>query len=223
MSQTGSVLVRIAIFTGVAVFLFWIWLSAFPPVGNALCIGSVVAIFPAVFAARRMLDRNPSVVRTIWITTALHAVLILCFGMALIKALQTYASWRGFRLPVSLAVGEGLVLLTGAAAFVTVANLALRGLGAPFAIALSRRLETRWLYRWTRNPMVLATISWFVSIGVLLQSAGFVAWVLLLVVPAELTFLKVYEERELEIRFGDSYRVYKAKTAFLWPRPPSEP
>jgi protein-S-isoprenylcysteine O-methyltransferase Ste14 len=30
----------------------------------------------------------------------------------------------------------------------------------------------------------------------------------------------LYEERELEIRFGQSYREYKARTSFLWPRKP---
>jgi protein-S-isoprenylcysteine O-methyltransferase Ste14 len=100
----------------------------------------------------------------------------------------------------------------------TVANLAIQGLGAPFAIALSRRLATNWLYARTRNPMVLATLAWFVAIGLLLQSTLFVVWVLLLVAPVEIVVLKVYEERELEIRFGQSYRDYKAKTSFLWPK-----
>jgi protein-S-isoprenylcysteine O-methyltransferase Ste14 len=44
--------------------------------------------------------------------------------------------------------------------------------------------------------------------------------VLLLVTPALLTFVKVYEERELEIRFGVSYLEYKAKTPMLFPRKP---
>lgn len=30
-------------------------------------------------------------------------------------------------------------------------------------------------------------------------------------------FLKVYEERELEIRFGGSYLKYRSKTPFPWP------
>jgi protein-S-isoprenylcysteine O-methyltransferase Ste14 len=68
--------------------------------------------------------------------------------------------------------------------------------------------------------MVLATFAWFVAIGLLLQSTLFVVWVLLLVAPVEIVILKVYEERELEIRFGQSYRDYKARTSFLWPRRP---
>jgi len=33
-------------------------------------------------------------------------------------------------------------------------------------------------------------------------------------------FLKAFEERELEIRFGASYLEYKARTPMLWPRRP---
>jgi len=40
------------------------------------------------------------------------------------------------------------------------------------------------------------------SFGLWIQSLFFVLWVLLLVAPAWLAFLKLYEERELEIRFG---------------------
>jgi protein-S-isoprenylcysteine O-methyltransferase Ste14 len=68
--------------------------------------------------------------------------------------------------------------------------------------------------------MVLATLACLLAIGLLLQSALFVVWILVLVVPTWIMYLTVYEERELEIRFGQSYRQYKAKTSFLWPRRP---
>jgi protein-S-isoprenylcysteine O-methyltransferase Ste14 len=91
-------------------------------------------------------------------------------------------------------------------------------LGAPFAIALSRKLTVDWLYAWTRNPMVLATLAFFLSLGIWFQSALFVLWVVILVAPALLVFVKVYEERELEIRFGASYLEYKSRTPMLFPR-----
>src|SRR4030042_1033151 len=102
----------------------------------------------------------------------------------------------------------------------TVINLALKGLGAPFAVALNRRLAVDWMYAWTRNPMVLATLAFLLAIGIWFQSAFFVLWVLILVTPAWLVYLKVFEERELEIRFGASYLDYKARTPMLFPRRP---
>jgi protein-S-isoprenylcysteine O-methyltransferase Ste14 len=102
----------------------------------------------------------------------------------------------------------------------TVVNLALRGLGAPFAIALSRRLASDWMYAWTRNPMVLSLLAFLLSTGLWLRSLWFILWVLALPTPVMLAFLKWFEERELEIRFGQSYRDYSARTPMLWPRRP---
>jgi protein-S-isoprenylcysteine O-methyltransferase Ste14 len=47
-----------------------------------------------------------------------------------------------------------------------------------------------------------------------------VLWALILVTPALLVFVKVYEERELEIRFGTSYLEYRSRTPMLFPRKP---
>ena len=77
-----------------------------------------------------------------------------------------------------------------------------------------------WLYAWTRNPMVLATLALGLSLGGWLQSVLFVLWVLILFAPAMLFIVKVYEERELEIRFGASYLEYKSRTPVLFPRKP---
>jgi protein-S-isoprenylcysteine O-methyltransferase Ste14 len=38
------------------------------------------------------------------------------------------------------------------------------------------------------------------------------------VFPGWIFFVKRYEERELEIRFGEFYVDYRARTPFLWPR-----
>jgi len=66
-------------------------------------------------------------------------------------------------------------------------------------------LAADWMYAWTRNPMVLAGLSFLLSLGIWFQSLLFVLWGLLLFTPALLFFIKVYEERELEFRFGASY------------------
>jgi protein-S-isoprenylcysteine O-methyltransferase Ste14 len=123
-------------------------------------------------------------------------------------------------LPIPSGIGLALVIITGAASLLVVANLALKGFGAPFFIALSRKLAVDWLYAWTRNPMVLAALAIFVSLGIWFQSALFVLWALVLFAPALLFFVKVYEERELEFRFGASYLEYKSKTPMLFPRKP---
>ena len=87
------------------------------------------------------------------------------------------------------------MIISGPILLLTVLNLALGGLGAPFAIALSKRLAVNWLYAWTRNPMVVSTIAFLFSVGIWLQSALFLLWMIVLVTPAWLFFLmeKSYE------------------------------
>lgn len=69
--------------------------------------------------------------------------------------------------------------------------------------------------------MVLAALALFLSLGIWFQSALFILWALVLFAPALLFFIKVFEERELEIRFGASYLEYKSRTPLLFPRRPN--
>ncbi len=200
--------------------LFWRWLlrqHLSPPVAVLAIVGPVLLVFPSARAGRRLLDTYPTPERAMKVNTVVHAWLVLVFGIAIVTAIGTADSWRGLVLPIPHAVAAFLLYATCAVLLVTVGNLALRGLGAPFAIALSRRLATDWLYARTRNPMVLASLACLFAVGLWLQSALFLVWHLALVTPAWLYLVKVYEERELEIRFGEPYRAYRAATPFLWP------
>ena len=222
MRPTVLAAFRAARFILLAACLSWVWHATFSPAVNFICIvGGVLAVVPTSLIARSLLDSRPTIERAQWITTIAHVLIMFFYGVAMFKALQTYADWRFWAIPVPRGPAYALAVVAGTATFLTVANLALRGLGAPFALALSQKLATSWLYNWTRNPMVLATWSWFVAIGLWLQSVPFIAWVLFLTAPVEIAYLEIYEERELEIRFGESYRAYKAKTSFLWPKRPS--
>jgi protein-S-isoprenylcysteine O-methyltransferase Ste14 len=221
MARAGGFLVHAGSF-GITV-LIWRWVAqAHPtPAGSAvLIVAPVLLVFPVVWAGRRLLGARPSAEHVARITAFVHFVLMILFGTAVVEALKTGREWPGGSIPVPAGIGLVLLWLTGLATALTVVNLAIRGLGAPFAIALSRRLATDWLYRWTRNPMVLAVLAWLLSFGVWIRSGLFLLWVLLLVTPAWLVFLKAYEERELEIRFGEPYLDYKARTSMLLPRKP---
>jgi protein-S-isoprenylcysteine O-methyltransferase Ste14 len=186
-----------------------------------IIIGAIVLVFPAVWIGRKAVDVKPTIERFAWITSIVHMLLMILLGVSIIEAIRFFQVEPGIRIPLPVEFGMVLLSLTGVISLLTVVNLALSGLGAPFAIALSKRLANRWMYRWTRNPMVLSTLAMLLSLGMYLQSLHFVLWVVLLVTPALIYFLKVYEERELEIRFGMPYMDYKAKTPFLWPRKPT--
>ncbi len=186
----------------------------------SIIVGSVLLVFPLVWLGRKMLDRQPTPSRASLITIFVHYALGILLGISLVRALVTYQNWTNWKLPIPVGIGLVLVIATGAATLLAVINLALKGLGAPFAIALSRKLAVNWLYARTRNPMALAGLAFLVALGIWFPSILFVLWVLILFVPAYLAFVKLYEERELEIRFGASYIEYKSKTPMLFPRKP---
>jgi protein-S-isoprenylcysteine O-methyltransferase Ste14 len=207
------------------VFTWFIWLWTLDqPLSNimnlSIIVGCVLLVFPIVWLGRTILDRQPSTGRAVWITTFVHYAVGILFGAAIIRAVITHQDWSGWILPITVEIGLLLVIITGVAVLLTVVNLALKGLGAPFAIALSRKLAVDWLYAWTRNPMVLAVLAFLLSLGIWFQSALFVLWVLILFAPSLLFFVKVYEERELEFRFGASYLKYKSRTPMLFPKRP---
>jgi len=206
-------------------FTWFIWLWALnAPLSNImnLCIivGSVLLVFPIVWLGRVILDRQPTMSHAAWITMFVHYALGILFGVPIIRAVITHQDWSDWKLPIPAGIGLLLVIVTGAATLLTMVNLALKGLGAPFAIALSRKLAADWLYAWTRNPMVLAGLAFLLALGIWFQSTLFLLWVFILFTPALLVFVKMYEERELEIRFGASYLDYKSKTPMLFPRKP---
>lgn len=221
MKPIRDALVRLVLFA--CVFIAWMWVLAqpfTPSVNLAVIVGCVLLVFPLVWFSRLVLDRDPTPAHAEWITTLVHAAVMVLFGSAIIRAVTTYRTWRGWIIPIPGEVGLLLAIVFGAAAALAVMNLAVRGLGAPFGIALSRRLAIDWLYAWSRNPMVLATLALLVAVGIWFQSGLFVLWACLLVIPALLFFVKIFEERELEIRFGSGYLDYKARTPMLFPRRP---
>jgi protein-S-isoprenylcysteine O-methyltransferase Ste14 len=216
-----ELLSRIALLA-LTVFLFW---RAFEtPLSDAMnlsiILGGILLVFPVVWLGRKILDRHPTTSGVSWITTFVQFIVGNLLGLGIIRAATAHRDWFDWVLPVPSTIGKVLVILTGAAFILTVANLALKGLGAPFFIVLSKRLAADWMYAWTRNPMVLAVLAFLVSLGIWFQSVLFVLWALILFAPALLFFVKVYEERELEIRFGASYLEYKSRTPMLFPRKP---
>jgi protein-S-isoprenylcysteine O-methyltransferase Ste14 len=218
MRQTIEFLVRVALLAFIWIIWWWALNASFSNVVNlSIIVGGVLLTYPLVWLGRKILDRHQTIVHAVWITTFVHFGLGFTFGIPIVRAVTTYQDWSGWILPVPSEIGLVLVIITGAASLLVVANLALKGLGAPFFIALSQKLAVDWLYAWTRNPMVLAALAFFVSLGIWFQSTLFVLWVLILFAPALLFFVKVYEERELEFRFGASYLEYKSRTPMLFP------
>ena len=223
MKDVKQLFFRIALLAFIWIIYWWVLNAPFSNVINlSIIVGGVLLTFPLVWLGRKILDRHQTIGHAVWTTTFVHFGMGFTFGIPIVRAVSTHQDWYGWVFPVPSVIGLVLVIITGAACLLTVVNLALKGFGAPFFIALSRKLAADWLYAWTRNPMVLAGLSFFLSLGIWFQSTLFVLWVLILFAPALLFFVKVYEERELESRFGASYLEYKSKTPMLFPRKPRD-
>jgi protein-S-isoprenylcysteine O-methyltransferase Ste14 len=207
----------------VFIWLIWWWVlnqSLSNIMNLSIIVGGVLLTYPLVWLGRKILDRHQTIGHAVWTTTFVHIGLGFTFGVPIVRAVSTYQDWSGWVLPIPSVIGLVLVIITGAAFLLTMINLALKGLGAPFFIVLSRKLAADWMYAWTRNPMALAGLAFFLSLGIWFQSALFVLWVIIVFAPAYVFFAKVYEERELEIRFGASYLEYKSRTPMFFPRKP---
>ena len=181
--------------------------------------GAILGI-PISWIGRKITDACPTIPHTVLVTTITHYTLMILFGSSLIKAIRVSQYWPIWIIPLPVGIGLLLMIAAGIIVAMTVAELAAEGLGAPFAIALSEQVAKKGMYAWTRNPMVLSLLIFLFSLGLVLRSLFFMVWLILLFMPALLTFVKVFEERELEIRFGQAYRDYKSRTPLLWPRKP---
>jgi protein-S-isoprenylcysteine O-methyltransferase Ste14 len=175
-----------------------------------------------VVIGRCVLKAHPDRRTAEWTNILVHHGIGIVLGSAIFAAISVVTqSPEAHLLRFPRQVGWWLFMITGAATAFSVLNLAIRGLGAPFVIKLSSRLASDWMYSWTRNPMVLCTLAWFLSYGLWKQSLSFLLFILVVITPSLLFFVVAYEERELALRFGQSYLEYKSRTPFLIPRRPS--
>ncbi len=120
---------------------------------------------------------------------------------------------KGFFLAVGIIIGlPGLY-------FFVFSNRSLRAMGSGAnAFRLTKLIVEQDVYRYTRNPMSLGYYLGALGLGFIFGSTTFTLLVLLGVIPAHLFFLKYFEEKELELRFGESYQEYKRQVPFLFPR-----
>lgn len=112
----------------------------------------------------------------------------------------------------------GIILAVPGLYFLAVSNKLLRALGSGTnAFRLTKHIVETDIYKYTRNPMSLGYYLFALGVGFISGSTLLTLYVLLGLVPAHLFFLRFFEELELELRLGESYKEYKQKTPFLVP------
>ena len=117
----------------------------------------------------------------------------------------------------------GIILAIPGLYFLGISNKSLRALGSGAnAFRLTKRIVEQDIYKYTRNPMSLGYYLFSLSVGLMSGSTLFTLSVLLGIIPAHVFFLKFFEELELELRFGESYKQYKQKVPFMIPKIPAD-
>jgi protein-S-isoprenylcysteine O-methyltransferase Ste14 len=114
-------------------------------------------------------------------------------------------------------IGAILILSGGAFAIGTIVAQYRFARGTPLPMMATQELLIDGPFSYCRNPM---------SLGTIVMYFGLVAWIgswsaLVIVLSLGLillAYLWVIEEKELEMRFGEEYRAYRAKTSFILPK-----
>ena len=113
----------------------------------------------------------------------------------------------------------GILLMIPGVYLLVVSNKSLRALGSGTnAFRLTKRTVEHDIYKHTRNPMSLGYYLFALGLAFITGSTLLTLAVLFGIIPAHIFFLKYFEELELELRFGDSYKQYRREVPFLIPR-----
>jgi protein-S-isoprenylcysteine O-methyltransferase Ste14 len=113
-------------------------------------------------------------------------------------------------------LGGGLLL--GGFYFAALSMIALLKWGRGLAsFVLSQRVVEMSLYQRIRNPMALGWYLMCLGLAGCGCSTYLMLYLLLGHIPAHIFYLKFFEERELALRLGEGYAVYKQRVPFLIP------
>jgi len=86
------------------------------------------------------------------------------------------------------------------------------GRGTPAPIDAPKRLVTRGLYRYTRNPMYVGVLTVILGWAVLFRAWALVAYALA-VWSCFHSFIILYEEPHLRAQFGKEYEEYRVRVS----------
>jgi protein-S-isoprenylcysteine O-methyltransferase Ste14 len=182
------------------------------------CIGVVVLGLqlrrhPSVNAARRM-----SMISHILFHAGLSVPMVWGLFWPSIGRFDAIVGLPSLPVPTAWEILGGGLLLAGFC-LAALSMIALMKWGQGLAsFVLSRRVVEINLYQRVRNPMALGWYLMCLGLAACACSTYLMLYLLLGHIPAHIFYLKFFEERELELRFGQSYLAYKRRVPFLIPR-----
>jgi protein-S-isoprenylcysteine O-methyltransferase Ste14 len=145
---------------------------------------------------------------------AVLPLILISLGSLLNRWLHWPLLWYA---PVNLVLALLLILAGWLFALWSIYAQFTLGRGTPVPLMATQKLVVQPPYTWCRNPMALGAILMYAGVAVLFGSIG--AFILVLLGSAcLLVYIKLLEEKEMLLRFGQEYLDYKRRTPFLIPR-----
>ena len=123
----------------------------------------------------------------------------------------------GLNRPVELAVMTIAVCFSMLLMFWSLYVLWFDGKGTPAPIAPTKKLVTSGPYRLVRNPIELGTDLYFLALGTWFDSLSTGLFCMIFGMSLGLGYIKLIEEKELKLRFGQEYEQYNKKTSCIIP------
>ena len=144
-------------------------------------------------------------------------ILIPAFLIIVLPQVDNYLGISSFYNGLgNIIIGVMAIIVGGILAIWTIEIQIRLASGTPFPMLPTKKLLIVGPFKYCRNPMTLGTIIACVGISILIGS--FTALIVVAIFAAILiSYLKIIEEKELEMRFGSEYIEYKKKTPFIIP------
>jgi protein-S-isoprenylcysteine O-methyltransferase Ste14 len=140
---------------------------------------------------------------------------VLVFLSPILDRAMGFAGFRGG----TMALIAGVVFAVEGFAFAAWAVVTQYriGRGTPSPLMPTRRLIVEGPFAFCRNPMAFGAFFLYLGVSLLAGSPAAVALTVILF-SLLMIYIKVIEEKELELRFGPEYLDYKDRTSFIIPR-----
>ena len=124
-----------------------------------------------------------------------------------------------FIFPRTFEIGIALIAISLSLTVMTKGTLALwiNGEGTPAPITPTKTLVTDGIYRLCRNPIELGTNLYFLALGTWLDTLATGILCMGFGMLLGYGYIKIIEERELALRFGEEYQIYLKTTPLFFP------
>jgi len=125
---------------------------------------------------------------------------------------------RPFQVGIREWITGGILLIVGYGfAIWSISDQLILARGTPIPLVATRELLVSGPFRLCRNPMGFGAISAYLGLSLFSGSSASILCVVLFA-GLFIAYVKGFEEKELEARFGESYRTYRVSTPFIIPR-----